>query len=128
MAYYANADSPVKTVLKGYRMNRKLTLVALVTLLSASSCAKKSQDELIADFKKTETESCINSWKASNSNGAPESMIVSVCGCSIEKLVNAHPLEKLKEMAATNDPALQSTMMPMVMECAEQENRKTKAS
>lgn len=109
-------------------MNHKLTLIAVVTLLSASSCAKKSEAELIAEFKKTETQACIASWKASNANGAPESMIVSVCGCSIDKLVDAHPLEKLKEMAATSDPALQSTMLPMVMECAEQETRKTKAS
>ncbi len=109
-------------------MNRKLTLIALLTLLSASSCAKKTEAELVAEFKKTETQSCIDSWKASNTNGASEAMIVSVCGCSIDKLVDKHPIEKLKDMAANKDPALESTMMPIVMECAQQETDKTKPS
>jgi len=117
---------PVRTHYERGYMNRNLILIALLALISASSCTPKTEAELIAEFKKTETQSCIDSWKASNANGASEAVIVSVCGCSIDKLVNAHPIEKLKSMAANKDPALESAMLPIVMECAQQETGKAK--
>lgn len=106
-------------------MNYKMISTA-VLVLCISSCAKKTEAEIVADFKQTETQACITSWKSSNTNGASDAMMASVCGCSIDTLVQRHPIEKLQQLNASNDRAeLESTMLPIVQECAELEMKKS---